>query len=81
MKRVRNNHQKSATFRKMSAGLLCEWENASAEIVQDPAVNDLVNNLIHNKYGMIKRILDWREKSSDLQYGIMKIELDGIKYH
>ena len=79
MKRVRNNSKIRVAVCNMSGGLLGEWQNAHAEIVQDPAVDDLVNKLLRKKYGMIKRILDWREKSRDTQSGIMKITLDGTK--
>lgn len=77
MKRVRNNSKIRVAVCNMSGGLLGEWQNAHAEIVQDPAVDDLVNRLLRKKYGVIKRILDWREKSRDTQSGIMKITLDG----
>ena len=77
MKRVRNNSKIRVAVCNMSGGLLGEWQNAHAEIVCDPAVDDLVNKLLRKKYGMIKRILDWREKSRETQSGIMKITLDG----
>ena len=79
MKRVRNNHQIRVAVCNMSGGLLGEWENAHAEILQDPLVDERVNKLLRKKYGMIKRFMDWREKSKETNFGIMRIVLDGTE--
>lgn len=79
MKRVRNNPQIRVAVCNMSGGLLGEWQNARAEISQDPSIDERVNKLLRKKYGLVKRILDWREKSKGEHSGIMRIVLDGTK--
>jgi PPOX class probable F420-dependent enzyme len=79
MKRVRNNSRVRVAVCNMSGGLLGEWHNARAEVVQDQAVDQRVNKLLSEKYGMIKKLLDWREKNKETNYGIMRIVPDGIK--
>jgi hypothetical protein len=79
MKRLRNNKKIRVALYNMRGGLLGEWENAYAEIVQDPAVEDLVNKLLRKKYGIIKRLMDWREKSKRTRFGTIRIELNGVK--
>jgi PPOX class probable F420-dependent enzyme len=76
MKRLKNNSTVKVAICDMRGSVLGKWFSGQGEIINDPAKEAHVNKLLTKKYGLMKRLLDWRAKSKENDSGTMQIKLN-----
>jgi PPOX class probable F420-dependent enzyme len=78
VKRIRNNHHVKIAPCKMDGVLLGEWINASASLVNDPAIDQKVDRMLSGKYGLLKFLFGLGSLFQGRKYAILKIQLEEI---
>lgn len=76
MKRMRNNPRVMIVPSDAQGKPLGEWVEAQAEIISDEAEINRVNDLVTQKYGLIKRMFDLMGKIRKGTYGSFRIYFD-----
>ncbi len=75
VKRIRNNSNINIAPCKMDGALLGEWQPAVAHEVNDPATDSLVDHLLDNKYGLLKKIFYLRANTKERKYSLLVLKV------
>lgn len=73
MKRIRNNPKLRIAPCDSRGGVLGEWVEAHAEIIENDAENIRIDQLVTIKYGLIKRFFDLMHKFRGGESGSFRI--------
>jgi hypothetical protein len=73
MKRIRNNPNVRIAPCDSRGGILGEWVEARAEIIQGEAKNKRIDQLVTKKYGLFKRFFDLMQKFRSGESGSFRI--------
>jgi PPOX class probable F420-dependent enzyme len=75
VKRIRHNSQVNIAPCKMDGALLGDWISATAHEVKDQEIDQKVDQMLGEKYGLLKTLFAWTGGLNSQKYTILEMKV------